>query len=104
MTIYVIFSYFPDIKEAKKVAKESIKRKLAACVNINKHTNSLFMWENKLHDENEIELSFKTNKKKIKKLISFIENKHPYECPAIMTLKINETNKQFDNWVNKELI
>tara|TARA_B100000029_G_scaffold196295_1_gene194371 strand:- start:12005 stop:12319 length:315 start_codon:yes stop_codon:yes gene_type:complete len=103
MTIYVVYSFFPEIKKAKNIAKEAIRRKLAACVNINKNINSLFMWNNKFCDEKEIELSFKTHKNKIKTLISFLKANHPYECPAILSFQIKETNKEFYNWINKEL-
>ncbi len=103
MTIFVVYSFFPEIKKAKKIAKEAIKKKLAACVNINKNVNSLFTWNNKFHDEKEIELSFKTHKKKLKTLISFIKMNHPYDCPAILAIQINQTNKQFKDWIFKEL-
>ena len=71
MTIFVVYSFFPEIKKAKKIAKEAIKKKLAACVNINKNVNSLFTWNNKFHDEKEIELSFKTTSYKVKSLKSW---------------------------------
>ena len=36
MTIYIVFSFYPKIKKANKIAKDVVKKKLAACVNINK--------------------------------------------------------------------
>ena len=89
MTIFLVYSFYPKLNQAKKIAKLVIKKKLAACVNINKNINSLFIWKNKMCDEKEVELSFKTNDKNVKKLISFIELKHSYECPSIIAFPIN---------------
>ena len=102
MTIYLVYSFYPRLHQAKKIAKLVIKNKLAACVNINKNINSLFIWKNKMFDENEVELSFKTNDKRVKKLISFLELKHPYECPCIIAFPIKKTNDKFLNWVKEQ--
>ena len=103
MTIYLVYSFYPKLNEAKKISKLSIKNKLAACVNINQNINSLFVWKNKMFNEKEVELSFKTNKQKVKKLISFLESNHPYECPCIIALPIKINNNKFLNWVNDQI-
>ena len=104
MTIYLVYSFFPKLNQAKKIAKLAIKDKLAACVNINKNINSLFIWKNKMFDEKEIELSFKTSDKKVKQLISFLELKHPYECPPIIAIPVKKNNKKFLNWIKDQTI
>ena len=103
MTIFLVYSFYPKLNQAKKIAKLVIKKKLAACVNINKNISSLYIWKNKMFDHNEVELSFKTNDKKVKKLISFLELNHPYECPAIMAFPIQKTNNKFLNWVKGQI-
>ena len=103
MTIYLVYSFYPKLNQAKRIARLAIKDKLAACVNINKNINSLFIWKNKLFDEKEVELSFKTNGQKVKQLISFLESKHPYERPSIIAFPIKKTNKKFLYWVKKQI-
>ena len=68
MTIYLVSTFYPKLNHAKKIAKLVVKNKLAACVNINKNINSIFIWRSKMLDEKEIELNFKTTEKKVKKL------------------------------------
>ena len=104
MTIYIVHSFYSKVNQAKKVAKLAVKKKLAACANINKNINSIYIWKNKFFDENEIEISFKTNSKKVKNLISFIELNHPYECPAIFAVPIKYNNKKYSEWVKKQTI
>ena len=102
MTIYLVSTFYPKLNQAKKIAKLVVKNKLAACVNINKNINSIYIWENKMFDEKEIELNFKTSEKKLKKLILFLEKNHPYECPSIMSFQIKKVNNKYLDWVKRQ--
>ena len=102
MTIYLVSTFYPKLNQAKKIAKLVVKNKLAACVNINKNINSIYIWENKMFDEKEIELNFKTSEKKLKKLILFLEKNHPYECPPIMSFPIKKVNNKYLDWVKRQ--
>ena len=102
MSIYLVSTFYPKLNQAKKIAKLVVKNKLAACVNINKNINSLYIWKSKMFDEIEIELNFKTSEKKLKKLILFLEKKHPYECPPIISFPIKKVNKKYLDWVKKQ--
>ena len=102
MTIYLVYSFYPKLNQAKKIAKLVVKNKLAACVNINKNINSIYIWENKMFDEKEIELNFKTSEKKLKKLILFLEKNHPYECPPIISFPIKKVNNKYLDWVKRQ--
>ena len=99
MKIYFVNSFFPSLDKAKEIGKIVLKRKLAACVNINDKIKSFFWWKNKLSNENEVELSFKTSFNKVTKLIEFLEKNHPYECPCIIAFKVDKANKKYINWV-----
>ena len=103
MSIYLVSTFYPKLNQAKKIAKLVVKNKLAACVNINKNINSIFIWRRKMFDEKEIELNFKTSEKKLKKLILFLEEKHPYECPPIISFPIKKVNKKYLDWVKKQI-
>ena len=102
MTIYLVSTFYQKLNQAKKIAKVVVKNKLAACVNINKNINSIYIWENKMFDEKEIELNFKTSEKKLKKLILFLEKNHPYECPPIMSFPIKKVNNKYLDWVKRQ--
>ena len=102
MKVYLVNSLFPELSYAKKISKIVLEKKLAACVNVNREIKSFFFWKKKFYNENEIELSFKTSLRKVKKLIDFIEKHHPYECPYIATFHIEKLNKKYSAWVTKQ--
>ena len=66
MKIYVVTTFLPQLNKAKQIAKIILEKRLAACVNINNKIQSFFWWKNKISNENEVELSFKTRYSKIK--------------------------------------
>lgn len=87
-------------KEAECIAKNLLKNKIVACVNIFP-VNSMYIWKNKLTKEREIALLLKTNKsfttvaKEIKKL-------HSYEVPCIEKINV-EFNKEYKQWIKNSL-
>ena len=102
MKIYIVNTFLPELNKAKKIAKIILDKRLAACVNINDKIQSFFWWKNKISNENEVELSFKTRYSKIKTLIKHIEKHHPYECPSVLVHEIKKTNKKYMEWVLNE--
>lgn len=102
MKIYVVTTFLPQLNKAKQIAKIILEKRLAACVNINNKIQSFFWWKNKISNENEVELSFKTRYSKIKTLIKHIEKHHPYECPSVLVHEIKKTNKKYMEWILNE--
>lgn len=86
-------------KVAKEIAKLLIKKKLAACVSL-KDINSIYKWEGKIEDVNEIEIIIKSKPKLKNSLIIFLNKKLSYEVPQIIYKKFN-SDKKYVDWVNK---
>ncbi len=81
-------------KEAKNIAKVLIKKKLAACVQMNK-IHSFYNWENNFCSDKEVLLSIKTKKKNFSKIEKKIKKLHSYEVPEIISIKIDKTSKEY---------
>lgn len=86
------------MEEARSAAKEAIGKKLAACVNIVK-VNSLYTWKGKLEDADEFLAIYKTTVSKVIKLRNFIQSKHSYEVPEIVTLSPSDVSKKYLEWL-----
>ena len=63
--IRIILLTAPTEDCAKQIAKELVSKKLAACVNINPGVTSIFSWDGKLEESNELLLIVKTQEKNI---------------------------------------
>ena len=88
-----------DKKEAEKIAKILINKKLAACANIFP-ISSLYMWKGRLVNEKEHVLITKSVKRNAKKLMEEVKRTHSYEIPCILQLDV-KANKEFERWINE---
>jgi periplasmic divalent cation tolerance protein len=88
-----------DEKEARKIAKHLLEKKLIACANFFP-INSMYWWENKIQDDKEFLLLAKTADKNYEKVKKEVESIHSYDVPCILKVD-TEGNKEYMDWVDK---
>ena len=86
---------------AEKIARKLIKEKLAACVSI-KEINSFYLWDHKIKNENEYEITIKSKPEKLDILIKFLKIELGYEIPQII-YKSFDSEKNYFEWVEKSI-
>jgi periplasmic divalent cation tolerance protein len=94
----IILSTFPNEESSVSVAKELINKKLCACVNLTK-VRSLYNWNNKLEDQEEYLVLFKSTTSTVEELKSNIKRAHPYEVPEIVEIRMNKVSKSYLSWL-----
>ncbi len=99
-SISLIYVTFPNKEEASLLSKELINDNLIACSNITP-INSCYVWEDKFESDNEFVGLFKTSNTKLEKAIIYIEAKHSYKTPCILSWQV-QANKSYYEWINKE--
>lgn len=98
---YVVYITAPRGK-GKELAKTILEERLAACVNITP-VESMYWWQGKIEEDREDLLIIKTHSKALKKLISKVQEIHPYSVPEIIALPIVEGNLAYLEWVKDEV-
>lgn len=96
----VILCTCKDKKSALKLAETLIRKKLAACVNLIDHVQSVYSWENKLCRDKEILLLIKTTSKQFRKTEQTIRENHTYSCPEIIYLPITKGSQPYLQWLS----
>ncbi len=89
----------PNNKIAKEIATILVEAKLAACVSIIPGIESIYMWEGKLENSHEYLLVIKSTKDIYIKVEELIKKHHPYTCPEIIAIPIEQGSKEYLNWV-----
>jgi len=89
-------------KEAQKISKALLKKKLAACVNIVPGLTSFFSWKGKIEKANELLLVIKTRKELFKKLEKEVKANHSYSVPEVIALPILDGSKSCIDWLKSE--
>ena len=91
-----------SLEEAKKIGRELIEENLAACVNLLGNMTSIYKWEDKLEEGQEVVMIAKTRKTLMPKLIETVNSHHSYDCPCILELPIHGGNPDFLIWIVEE--
>ena len=87
-------------EEAKLIARTVVEQRLAACVNVIPHVRSLFSWENKVSEEEEVLLVVKTRRPRFKELAVSVKALHSYRVPEIIALPILEGSSSYLRWID----
>lgn len=95
MKIGFLYVTHPNSNGAKELASELVQTKLAACVNILEQVTSVFEWKGKVALEKECVLIIKTDLDNFRAIETLIVNKHPYECPCILSIPIQGGHAPF---------
>jgi len=90
-------------KEAKKIAKILIKKRLAACVQISK-IKSIYKWNDKICYDKERLLNIKTKKENFKKIKREIKENHSYDLPEIISIKIDNLSDDYQKFIGDNTI
>ena len=91
-----------SIEEAKHIGQKLVEQNLAACVNLLENMISIYKWEDKLEEGQEVVLIVKPRKVLMPKLIGTVNNLHSYDCPCILELPIQGGNPEFLSWIETE--
>jgi periplasmic divalent cation tolerance protein len=99
----IIISTYPDKKSISKIAREFVKNKIVACVNISK-ISSIYSWKGKVEDTSEYIAIFKTTTKNKKLLKQKIKETHPYDVPEIAEIDVTSINDSYLKWLTESTI
>ena len=93
----------PNKREAERIAKKLLDKKLIACANVINNVNSYFVWKNKVQNSKEIIICGKTTSKNQTKIIKAVKSIHSYAVPCIIFFDIKNGNKDFLKWIEQSV-
>ena len=91
-----------SVEEAKSIGQILVRQNLAACVNLLENMTSIYKWEEKLEESQEVIMIAKTRKTLMPKLIEKVNSLHSYDCPCILELPIQGGNPDFLSWIESQ--
>ncbi len=95
-----------DTKEAEKIGRHLMSKKLCACVNIVPDTHSLAFWPartGEIEESNEAVLLVKTVEEKYGEIEKEVVKIHSYELPCIFSIKVDSVYKKYEDWLKGEI-
>lgn len=85
--------------EARKIAKELVGKRLAACVNIVPDIESVYTWKGKTEAAREVLLIAKTKENLFARIEKAVKDLHSYECPEIIAVSIVDGSRDYLKWI-----
>jgi periplasmic divalent cation tolerance protein len=101
--LLVVVTSLPSAESAKVMARALVEQNLAACVQLTKDIQSIYRWEGKICEEQEILLSAKTIDSKWSEICAFLQSTHPYDLPEILAFSPEQYERQYGRWVESEV-
>lgn len=98
----LVYSTCRDRKEAKRITKRLLEKRMIACANIFP-VESMYRWEGRIKNDKEAVIIAKTKDGMFEALKDEIKRMHSYDTPCILRIDA-EANPQFENWVNLEVM
>lgn len=90
-------------EEADRIARRLVEERLAACVNIVPQVRSLFVWEQKLSQEDEVLLLVKSRRARFAQLAAVVKQLHSYSVPEIIALPVVMGSADYLRWVSESV-
>jgi periplasmic divalent cation tolerance protein len=92
----------PNAEVAANLAKTLVIEKLVACVSILPGLRSIYTWEGKVCDEEEVLCVGKTRRTLFAPLRDRVVALHPYQVPEIIALPLVEGSSPYLAWLRDE--
>lgn len=99
MSALLVLITCKDKDEGKKIARELVNGKQAACVNL-ADVESVYRWKGKVEECAECLLIVKTSEEKFEELKKRVKALHSYEVPEIIGVKVGAGDKRYLDWLS----
>ena len=99
----VVLVTVPDLKTARKLARVALQARLVACANLIPKIESHYWWQGQIESSAEVLLVFKTTKTKLRALEKLILERHPYDTPEFLVLRLSAGNERYLAWLSNSL-
>lgn len=89
-------------KDAERIAKYLLQKKLIACANIFP-IESHYWWQNKIEYAKEYAMILKTMAKNYQKIEQAVKKIHPYNCPCLVILELKGGYRPYLDWIEDSI-
>ena len=98
----LVLTMLPTADVAAEIAHTLVTERLAACCNLVPAVRSIYRWQDKINDDNEVLLLIKTRSEHFERLKSRILELHPYEVPEVLAIPVEAGYAAYLEWLARE--
>ena len=90
-----------SIAEARKIGRNVVEQKLAACANIVRGVESIYRWKGKVERAREVLVVIKTTANRLSELEREVRRQHSYDVPEFIVLPIIAGSRKYLAWLQQ---
>ena len=102
MKVCVLMLTCANQKEADRITKSLLEKKLIVCVKAMPIFSS-FLWKGKIESADEILLLMDSVEENFEKINKEVRKLHSYETFVLTSLAVNQTTQEVKDWIKTEL-
>ncbi len=99
----IVFSACGSADEGRKLARQLVEKRVAACVTIVPGAQSVYHWQGKIEESAEWLLVVKTRRDLFDALKAELQGMHSYQTPEIVAVPIVAGLESYLTWMDREL-
>ncbi|MCC9606716.1 divalent-cation tolerance protein CutA [Blastopirellula sp. JC732] len=103
MEAIIIYTTAASMEEAQHIADALVGQQLAASVQIMPGVRSVYNWQGKIAQSDEVLCIIKTEAKRFKEIALAIEQIHSYEVPELIAVPIVHGSIDYLSWLNDQV-
>ena len=98
----VVLTTVANDDEAVKLVRALLERRLIACGTLVPGARSLYRWQGKIADEQEVVVLLKTRSARLETLKLAFDELHPYKVPELLALPVSAGLERYLEWIGAE--
>ena len=100
MKLLAVFTTIGSLEAARRMARELVERRLAACAQIGE-IESFYVWQGEVANDPEYRILFKSTEARYAELEAAIRELHDYELPAIHAQALERVEPAYARWIEE---
>jgi periplasmic divalent cation tolerance protein len=102
LAVIAVLTNLPDSESAFNLARQLVRLRVAACVNVLAPATSFYRWEGAEQESSEVPVLIKSTSERYPELEKAIRSAHPYAVPEIIALPVTVGHFAYLEWVEDE--
>ena len=103
MSLVSVYCVFASAEEAERIGRTVVGEHLAACINVLSPCRSIYRWQGRIEEADEVPAILKTSDDQADRLIARLAELHSYEVPAITVWSVHKVLCDYAQWVEEEV-
>lgn len=98
-SLKVLVTTFAKEADATTAVRTLVLERLAACGTLIHRARSIYVWQERIEDTEEIVVLIKTSPERSASAAARLRELHPYECPEVLALDAASLNPAYAAWI-----